>query len=79
MGLAALTVGVIVVAFYLWAALQEQLFSSLGKKPIAVPSVTPIEPTSSPTIEGLLDDLQAGKISRDEAATRIRVLCGVSG
>ena len=76
-GLATLIVGVILVALYLWAALHEQLFSGLGKKPAPVPPVPPVEPTPPATIESILDDLLAGNISRDEAAVRIRALDGV--
>ncbi len=37
----------------------------------------PESPLAAPTIEDVLDELQAGKITRDEAAARIRTLLGL--
>jgi len=50
-----------------------------GAAATAPGSVTekPEAPLAAPTIEDILDELQAGKITRDEAATRIRGLLGL--
>jgi hypothetical protein len=71
-GLAAFLVGVILVALYLRAVLQEQLF--MRKKP--TPVAPPVKPGA--TIESILDDLLAGKISRDEAAAQIQAWYGTT-
>ncbi len=50
-----------------------------GAAATAPGSVTekPEAPLAAPTIEDVLDELQAGKITRDEAAARIRTLLGL--
>jgi hypothetical protein len=86
-GLAACISGAVVVALYLWRASREQLISlRLPAQPPAIAAVTtpPGQPAAVPpgqeaTLEGILDDLLAGKMSRDMAAARIRALrSGVS-
>ena len=75
-GLSATIVGAILIAIYLSLALREHLFSSPLKhvvsavvpEPVVVPAPQPL------TIENILDELLAGKIARDEAASRIRAL-----
>jgi hypothetical protein len=77
-GLSASIVGAILVAIYLLLALREHLFSSPVKH--IVPAVPDPAVVSEPaavqprTIENILDELLANKITRDEAATRIRAL-----
>jgi hypothetical protein len=84
-GLSACVVGVLILAWYFWTARREHLFSGLIKRPTAEeapPSIEPapehIVPTSIlsdemlPNIDAVLDDLLAGKITRDEAAKRIQ-------
>ena len=81
-GVAALIVGILVTAIYLWRTRREHLFTGFAKQqPGSV--VAPAQPaladasTSSATystIEGVLDDLLAGKITRDEAATQLRAI-----
>jgi hypothetical protein len=66
-GLAIFIVGVFLVGIYLWVALQERLFSTLSEKPTI--GASPVA-----AIEGILDDLLANKITRDEAVLRIRAL-----
>jgi hypothetical protein len=76
-GLAAFIVGVLVVGIYLWVAIREQHFTGLVKQPapvVPLPSVVPVHPGKPGTIEEVLDELLAGKITRDEAARRIRAL-----
>ncbi|HLZ62499.1 MAG TPA: hypothetical protein VKR06_36600 [Ktedonosporobacter sp.] len=76
-GLAAFVVGAILVAIYLWAALGEQLLSSRktpSTPPVAVQPTLEEPPVLAPTIENILDELLAGKITRDEAAAHIRAL-----
>lgn len=71
-GLAAVISAAIVVAASLWLALREQLFKrSLSQ--LQPPSPVEQQP-ASPTLESILDDLLAHKITRDEAASRIRAL-----
>lgn len=74
LGLAAFIVGLILVAVYLTASIREKLFSGFTQH--APPVVTPILPTTlaATTIEGVLDELVAGKITRDEAALRLHTL-----
>ena len=75
-GLSATIVGAILVAIYLSLALREHLFSSPLKYVVsAVVSEPAVVPAPQPlTIENILDELLAGKIVRDEAASRIRAL-----
>jgi hypothetical protein len=76
-GLAAFLVGVLVVGIYLWVAIREHHFSGLLKQPAPVvtpPPVVPGHPGKTVTIEEVLDELLAGKITRDEAAARIRAI-----
>jgi len=84
-GLAAATVGALLVAIYLSFALRERLFSGPASRvaPVqevvagdamgdaSVPSTTKDELTVV-TVEEVLDELLAGNITRDEAANRIR-------
>ncbi len=85
-GLAASIVGAILVATYLSFALREHLLSG-SLKPVAPVIPAPVEPPAAPepvespaasvqsvTLETILDELLAGKITRDEAATRIQAL-----
>lgn len=86
-GLAAFLVGVFVLAVYFLRARRESLFSGLTKQlkqPVAEPQAETgpasppnvatneiVAPTNQPTIESILDDLLAGKITRNEAAERL--------
>lgn len=81
-GLAAFIVGALVLGVYLWLANREQLFTGLIRRPappvVAPPSVEQAAPAPQlSTIEAVLDELLAGKITRDEAASRIREVEGV--
>ncbi len=68
-GLAAFLVGAILIVIYLQAARRERLFAALPKPTLEpVPAEVPEQPV---TIEQILDELLAGKITRDEAVTRI--------
>jgi hypothetical protein len=76
-GLSASIVGAVLVAIYLPLALCEHLFSSPSKRVVSAvpePVVLPAPSVQPLTIENILDELLAGKIARDEAATRIRAL-----
>jgi hypothetical protein len=79
-GLAAFIVGVFLVGIYLWSAIGEHLLSGRGKQSVtavtpSAPSAAVVESPAEPTtIEDVLDELLAGKITRDEAAVRIRAL-----
>lgn len=77
-GLAAGIVGAFLLGFYLWTARRESLFSGLGKRPVPTLPTPPDEsnPVHGTTIEGILDELLAGKLTRDEAVGRIRALTG---
>jgi hypothetical protein len=75
-GLAAFLVGAILLIVYLQAARREHLFTTSAKS--TPEPVTPIPETTTPepptSIEQILDELLAGKMTRDEAATRLRLL-----
>jgi len=92
--LSTFIVGVLLVGIYLWVALRGHLFSTLSKKlepvsstitpniPVASEDsttvITSVSPEQPATLEVLLDDLLAGKITRDEAAMYIRSLTQAS-
>jgi hypothetical protein len=84
-GTSACLVGALILAWYFWTARREHLFSALIKRPTveeAPPSIGPAPEHIIPTpilhdemlssIDAALDDLLAGKITRDEAAKRIQ-------
>lgn len=75
-GLAAFVVGVLLVGIYLTLALRGHLFSGLRKQPVVPPTqeTKPEMPPATETIEYILDELLAGKITRDAAAARIHAL-----
>jgi hypothetical protein len=72
-GVAALVVGAVLVGIYLWRAQREHLFRGLAKRPAPAALIgTPVPVAKPSTIEGILDELLAGKITRDEAAAQLR-------
>jgi hypothetical protein len=80
-GASAFVVGILILGIYLWTARREHLFSGLIKRPApAEEAPLIVEPVAAqpapvaipPTIDEVLDDLLAGKITRDEAAKRIQ-------
>lgn len=74
-GLAACIVGGVVTALYLTVAIRERLLSGFMKRGTPVVSAPiPVAPIPAITIESVLDELLAGRITRDEAAQRIREL-----
>jgi hypothetical protein len=81
MGTAALVVGIVIAGIYFRVAIHERLFSGLTShlmpgapmRPVPTSAETPPAPVAG-SIEAVLDELLAGKISRDEAAARIRAL-----
>jgi len=75
-GLAAFIVGGIVSAFYLTVAIRERFFGSFMRKSVSIIPASTRTPDSIPsvTIEGVLDELLVGRITRDDAAQRIRDL-----
>ena len=83
-GLVTFLVGAVILVVYLWLANRKRLFSGLVKRAVkarapatSTPAVEVKEATALPTsIEEVLDELLAGKISRDEAAMRIREVVG---
>jgi hypothetical protein len=68
---AAFIVGVVMLGIYLWIAKREHLFGGSTKQPVVSPTKPVVKPT---TIEEVLDELLAGKISRDEAAAQLYAL-----
>ncbi len=70
-GLAAFIVGSIVTALYLTIALREGLFTGFMRR---TTPIVPIPPAQVETLERVLDELVVGRITRDEAAQRIREL-----
>jgi hypothetical protein len=83
LGLAIFIVGALLVAIYLWSALREHLLSNRGKRPAetmtpsALPASVAEVSTQPATIEGVLDELLAGKLTRDQAAEHIRALSNI--
>ncbi|HEY6284957.1 MAG TPA: hypothetical protein VIX20_04800, partial [Ktedonobacteraceae bacterium] len=84
-GVSACVVGVIILAIYLWTARREHLFSGLTKRAPTEEAPSSMEPAPElivkaeippdeilPNIDAVLDDLLAGKITRDEAAKRLQ-------
>jgi hypothetical protein len=69
-GVAIFLVGLAIAGIYFWSARSEHL---LQARPSAAPAPT-TEGAPQPTlsIEQILDDFAAGRVSRDEAASRIR-------
>jgi hypothetical protein len=70
-GLAATIVGVLVAGIYLWTTRGEHLFT---RQPRPVQPPAPAAPISQASIESILDDLLAGKITREQAAAQLRAL-----
>ena len=74
-GTSAFIVGVLILAIYFWTARREHLFGGLLKHPapsVASSTAIPGSTAKPSTIEDILDELLAGKLTREEAATRIR-------
>ncbi|MEO9029611.1 MAG: DUF5671 domain-containing protein [Ktedonobacteraceae bacterium] len=74
-GLAATIVGAVMVGIYLWTARSEHLFTrgtNTDQPPAPTTPIMPVTPAVPFTAEMILDELLAGRISRDEAATRLR-------
>ena len=78
---AAAAIGALIVAIYLRLALAERWFQAApapataeqtAAAPVATPAAPSVWPASS--IEAVLDDLLVGRVTRDQAATRIREL-----
>jgi len=76
-GAATVVVGLVILVVYFVLANRQKLLARTSKSAALVES--PVAPASiaavtveSPTIEGVLDALIAGRLSRDEAAARIR-------
>lgn len=69
-GVAIFLVGLAIAGIYFWSARSENL---LQARPSAAPTPT-AEGTPQPalSVEQILDDFAAGRVSRDEAASRIR-------
>ncbi len=71
-GLAIFLVGLAIAGIYFWSARSERL---LAPRPSGTPQGAP-QPVSQPalTVEQILDDFAAGRVSRDDAANRIRAV-----
>ena len=69
-GVAIFLVGLTIAGIYFWSARAEHL---LAPRPSAAPAGTPPgAPQPALTVEQILDEFAAGRLSRDEAASRIR-------
>jgi hypothetical protein len=73
-GLATFIVGLFLVGIYLWSAMREKLFSNPGQQRPAPAPVTVVPPVQPVTVEEVLDELLAGNVTREEAASRIRTM-----
>ena len=83
-GASAFVVGVLILGIYLWTARREHLFTGLTKRPAPAEEPSIVEPVPAQpvpviplTIDEVLDDLLAGKITRDEAAKRIQTIMNI--
>lgn len=74
-GLAATIAGAALIAIYLWPLLGEHLLAHSARLEQPPAPETPAPPT---VIEDILDELLAGRITRAEAAARIRALRGTA-
>jgi hypothetical protein len=71
-GLAIFLVGMAIAGIYFWSARSEHL---LQARPSAAPAPTSQgAPQPAQSIEQILDDFAAGRVSRDEAASHIRAV-----
>jgi hypothetical protein len=80
-GAAAVAVGLVILVVYFVLANREKLLVRTSKNAAQVgPSVAPAPGVATPvaqlTIEEVLDELLSGKLSRDEAAARLREIPG---
>ena len=82
-GAAAVIVGLVILAIYFVLANREKLLVRSRKhaaqveSPVAPAPQVEVTGMAHFTIEDILDELLRGKLSRDEAATRIREMVGV--
>lgn len=88
-GAAAVVVGLIILAIYFVLANREKLLVRSSKHAAQVETAQPVPAEVQPspgtvdtsmahfTIEQVLDELLAGKLSREEAAARLREIAGV--
>ena len=81
-GAAAVAVGLVILVVYFVLANREKLLVRTGKsaapvQPSTIPAPVVTPPVEQTTIESVLDELLSGKLSRDEAATRIREIAGI--
>jgi hypothetical protein len=84
-----LVVGLVLLVIYGRQVLRERGAAVEEKRPVAeepatLPSIAGAaeaitEPAGVSTIEGTLDDLVAGRVTRDEAAARLRALLSAPG
>ena len=84
-GATDVAVGLAILAVYFVLANREKLLVRSGKGSVTIAQVakpemaeeTQTSPATHATIEEVLDELLTGKLSRDEAATRIREIAEV--
>jgi hypothetical protein len=73
-GSAVLLTGAIIAGIYAWSGVSERLLRrQTPQQPTSFPEPTPVAEQPE-TVEGVLDALLAGRVSRDGAASRIREL-----
>ncbi len=70
-GLIAFSIGLVLVLIYLWRVRRERLLAQVEK------AADVDAPSSFVSLEHILDDLLAGRVSRDQAAAEIRRLTTV--
>lgn len=73
-GLAAAIVGAVVAGIHLWSTREEHLLTRPAQPGQPPEPTAPTAPAKPATIEEILDELLAGKITREEAAALIREL-----
>ena len=75
----ALVVGVALAGLYVWRGRREGAFAHIRPRPTPAPAPEAMAHEPQDEIGSLLDDFAAGKLSRDEAATRLRELVRAGG
>jgi len=73
-GSAALLTGAILAGVYLWSAVSERLLRRGAPQPSPAAPTPSVPLPGGGTVEGVLDDLLAGRVTREAAAGRIREL-----
>jgi hypothetical protein len=78
LGTALLLTGLALAALYGWSAVSEHLFGARSAEPAGAPASVS-QPQAPASVEAVLDDLLAGRLTREEAAMRVREAARAGG